>query len=103
MLDEPVYFVRPRFVEDFAVTFADVAEAGIKHVVLGARMGNIDFLDRQLFSVARDILRQLKLQAVAAHGLLSGHFDLSEPAPQFRDHSIQSHCLFMSQSCGGDV
>lgn len=96
MFDRPVYFVRPCFVEDFAATFADVADAGIKRVVLGARMGNVDFLDRQLFSLAQGILRQLKLQAVAAHGLLSGHFDLNEPDPEFRSHSIQSHRVFMN-------
>jgi sugar phosphate isomerase/epimerase len=96
VFDKPVYFVRPRLIEDFYVTFADVAEAGIKHVVLGSRMGNVDFLDRGLFSMARDILERLELRAVACHGLLSGHFDLDEPDEGLRPHMIKSHCRFMN-------
>jgi sugar phosphate isomerase/epimerase len=96
VLHELVYFVRPCFVEDFSVTFADVAKAGIKHVVLGSRMGNVDFLDRGLFSMARDILERLELRTVACHGLLSGHFDLNEPEEGFRSHMMKSHCRFMN-------
>lgn len=90
-----VYFVRPRFVEDFSATFADVAEAGIRDVVLGARMGNIDFLDRGHLSTARGAMERLGLRAVACHGLLSGHRDLNEPEGSIRALMIESHCRLM--------
>jgi len=95
-LDKPIYFARPCLVEDFQVTFAEVAEAGIKHVVLGPRMGNIDFLDHRLASMARDILVRLELRAVACHGLLFGHFDLNEPEEGSIPHMMESHCRLMN-------
>lgn len=37
----PVYFVCPRFIENFEATCSQVAAAGIRRVAIAAKMGNV--------------------------------------------------------------
>lgn len=88
---ELIFFVRPCLVNDFASTYADVAGAGIRSIVLAAKMGNIDFLNAGDAARAKDVLRGLNLTSPACHGFHSEHYDLNEPDDALWERMIEMH------------
>ena len=93
MFSELVYFVRPCFIDNFTSTFTDVSKAGIRNIVLASRMGEMDFLNPEHAKKAKSILKKLKLNPVACHGLLGGSFDLNETE---NSSMLESHLQLMT-------
>ena len=97
MIRNLLYFVRPRVIEDFGSTFTEVADAGIKHVVLAPRMGEVDFLNTERAAKAGRLLKRLGIKPLGTHGLHGEHDDLNEPDAALRPRMIDLHLRLMDR------
>jgi sugar phosphate isomerase/epimerase len=77
--------------DDFEAAYREVAQAGIRSIVLTAVRGNLDLRVPADLAAAGRILEALKLSAPACHCQDWGNSNLNEPDPDLRPAMIQTH------------
>lgn len=83
--------------EDFETAYQQVAEAGIRSIVLTAQRGNLDLRERADLLEAERILKGLGLAAPACHCQDWGPANLTEPDEDLRPTMIQMHSGLMEK------
>jgi sugar phosphate isomerase/epimerase len=85
-------------ITDFETSYAEVAEAGFKSVVLGVQRGQLDLRVREDALEAGLILERLGLQAPACHGLDTGPGGLNDPDDEARTALVRAHAGLMANA-----
>lgn len=92
------YYAWSSGVTDFEATCAELAEAGVRSVVVDANRGNLSLEVREDAFEAKRILDALGLAAPACHGLSSGACHLTEEDAEARARMIRGHLNLMENA-----
>lgn len=92
------YFVWDTSVVDFETTYKEVAEAGIRNIVINARRGNLNMEVGEDVGKAKQILARLGLAAPACHGLCAGACHLTEEDSEVWASMLRGHLNLMEQA-----
>ncbi|MHB8995610.1 MAG: sugar phosphate isomerase/epimerase family protein [Armatimonadota bacterium] len=82
-------------ISDFTQTYREVAEAGVKSVVLAARRGEFNLLDREQALAAGRILKELGLTVRGCHAIETPPCDMNVADPHEHAAMVQSHATLM--------
>lgn len=92
------YYVWDTSMVDFKTTYNEVAEAGIRNIVIDAKRGNLDMEVREDVAKAKRILTRLGLTAPACHGLSKGPCHLTEEDGDVRSRMLRGHLNLMEHA-----
>jgi len=89
------YAVWPESITDFEATCREVAEAGVRSIVVSAKQGNLDLQVPEDVDRAAAVLERSGLRAPACHGLASGACHPNEADASLRARMLRDHSAFM--------